>query len=46
MVFITHADEDSDEFEYVFGLLGHDDPTLEGVLAYLRVRLDDPSPIR
>jgi hypothetical protein len=46
MVFITHADEDNDEFEYVFGLLGHDDPTLKGVLACLGVRLDDLSPIR
>jgi hypothetical protein len=46
MAFIPHADEDSDEFEYVFGLLAHDNESVHSVLAYLCVRLDDPSPIR
>ncbi len=46
MAFITHAGEDDDEFEYVFSLLGHDDESVESVIAYLCVRLDDQSPIR
>jgi hypothetical protein len=46
MAFITHASEDDVEVDYVFKLLAHDDESVEAVLAYLCVRLDDQSPIR
>jgi hypothetical protein len=46
MAFITHASDDDVEFDYVFNLLAHDDESVQAVLAYLCVRLDDQSPIR